>query len=115
MTDEKQIANIVNEHFVSITKNLSSKASISSKDCDSYFFHDHIIIKKIKEIYYKIILNSFKFDPVTKDDIKNGVRKLNVKKFSVFGCIPVTVLKNSVDVYLAHLRNSVNQVFFYIS
>ena len=47
MTDDKQIANIMNENFVSITKNLSPKASIPSKDCDSYLFLDHII-KKIK-------------------------------------------------------------------
>ena len=32
ITDEKQIANIMNEHFVSITKKLSLKPSISSKN-----------------------------------------------------------------------------------
>ena len=47
-TNEKQIANIMNEHFVSITKKLSLKSTISSKISDSDFFHDHIIIKKIK-------------------------------------------------------------------
>ena len=38
MTHEKQTANIMNEHFVSITKKLSLKPSISSKDSDSEFF-----------------------------------------------------------------------------
>ena len=38
ITDEKQAVNIMNEHFVIITKNLSSKPSISSKDSDSDFF-----------------------------------------------------------------------------
>ena len=32
ITDEKQINNIMNEHFLSITKKLSLKPSISSKD-----------------------------------------------------------------------------------
>ena len=37
ITDEEQIANIKNEHFVSITKKLSFKPSISLKDSDSDF------------------------------------------------------------------------------
>ena len=55
ITDEKQIADIMNEHFDNITKKLSLKPSISSKDCNSDFFHDHISIKKIKEIYPEIV------------------------------------------------------------
>ena len=74
ITDEKQIANIMNEHFVSTTKKLSKKPSISSKDSDSDFFHDHISIKKIKEIYPEIVPNIFKFEPVTKGDIKMKYR-----------------------------------------
>ena len=75
------------------------KPSISSKDTDSDFFHDRISIKKIKEIYPEIVLNSFKFEPVTKDDIKNEIKKLNVKKSSTFVCIPVAILKNCLHVY----------------
>ena len=108
ITDEKQIANIMNEHFVSITKKLSLKPSISSKNSNSDVFHDHISIKKIKEIYPEIVPNSFKFEPVTKDDIKNEIQKLNVKKSSKFGCIPVTILKDCINVYIVHLTNSVN-------
>ena len=48
ITDEKQIANIMNEHFVGITKKLSLKTTLSLKDSDSDFLHDHISIKKIK-------------------------------------------------------------------
>ena len=60
------------------------------------------------QIYPEIVPDSFKFELVTKDDIKNEIQKLNVKKSSAFGCIPVAILKNCVDVYLAHLTNSVN-------
>ena len=69
----------MNEHFVSITKKLSLKPSISLTDSNSDVFHDHISIKKIKEIYPEIVLNSFKFEQVTKDDIDNEVQKVNVK------------------------------------
>ena len=104
----EKIANIMNEHFVSITKKLSLKSSISSKGSGSDFFHDHISIKKIKEIYPEIVPKSFKFEPAIKDNIKNEIQKLNVKKSSTFGFIPVTILKDCVDVYLVHLTNSVN-------
>ena len=51
----------MNEHFVSITKKLSLKPSISSKNSNSNVFHDHISIKKIKEIYPEILPNSSKY------------------------------------------------------
>ena len=40
--------------------------------------------------------------------MKNEIQKLNVKKSSAFGCIPVTILKDCIDAYLVHLINSVN-------
>ena len=36
------------------------------------------------------------------------MQKLNVKISSTFACIPVTILKDCVDVYLVYLTNSVN-------
>ena len=52
--------------------------------------------------------NSFKFEPVAKDYKKNEKQKLDVKKSSIFGFIPVAMLKDCVEVYLFHLTNSVN-------
>ena len=69
----------MDEHFVSITRKLSLKPSIFLQRSNSDFFHDHISIKKIKETYPEIVLNSFKFEQVTKDDIDNEVQKVNVK------------------------------------
>ena len=40
--------------------------------------------------------------------MKNEIQKLDVKKSSAFGCIPVTILKDCIDAYLVHLINSVN-------
>ena len=106
ITDEKQINNIMNEHFLSITKKLSLKPSISSKDSNSDFFHYYISFKKIKEIYPEIFPNIYKLKPATKE--KNEIQKFNVKKSSTFGCIPVTILKDCVDAYLVHLTNAAN-------
>ena len=88
ITDEKQIA-IPYEHFVTITKELSSKPSISSKDSDLDFLHDHISVKNIKEIYPKIDPNSFTSEPVTKNDIKNEIQKLNVKNLQHLVVFPL--------------------------
>ena len=41
ITDEKQIASIMNECFVSIIEKLSLKAGIPSRDSDSDFFHKY--------------------------------------------------------------------------
>ena len=84
-------------------KKVKFKSQYFLKNSNSdFFFQDHITIKKIKEIYPEIVRNSFKFEPVTKDDIKDEMQKLNVKKSSTFGCIPVTILKDRVDIYLVH-------------
>ena len=110
ITNEKQIANIMKDYFVIITKKLSLKPIISSKDLDldfSWSYHH----KKIKEIYPKIITNSCKFESVTKDNVKHEIRILNVKKFSTFSCIHVTSLNNCVDAYLDYLTSSVNYSF----
>ena len=53
ITDKKQIANIMNEHFVAIRKKFSTKPSISSKDSDSDFFHDHISMRRSKKFIPK--------------------------------------------------------------
>ena len=60
----------MNDNFVIIIKKLNLKPGISSKDSYLDFFHDHIGMKKIKGIFPKIVANTFKFEPVTKDDIK---------------------------------------------
>ena len=49
---------------------LSLVPGISSKHCDSDFFHNYISIKRIKEFYPEIIWNSFKFVPGSKHDVK---------------------------------------------
>ena len=51
ITDEKLIFNSI---LLALQKKLSLKPSISSKDSDSNFCHDHINIEKIKEVYPEI-------------------------------------------------------------
>ena len=100
ITDEKQIASIMNECFVSIIEKLSLKAGIPSRDSDSDFFHNYISTKKINEFYPEIVSNSFKSQPVTKYNVKMKYRNSMEKNLSRFDCIPVKILKDCIDVYL---------------
>ena len=42
------------------------------------------------------------------DDVKKEVLNLNSKKSSLSGTIPVTILKQTIDVHLQHLTNAIN-------
>ena len=65
-------------------------------------FKTYYLVKRIKEIYFKIK----KWYNIA--NIITEIQKLNVKKWSTFGCIPVTILKDCVDAYLVHLTYSGN-------
>ena len=53
ITDERQIVNNINEHFVAITKQLSLKPTVSSKasDCD-FFFMIISVKRRSKKSFY---------------------------------------------------------------
>ena len=55
-----------------------------------------------------MIPDSFHFKSVSLDDVKKEVLNLNPKKSSTFGTIPVTILKETIDVNLQHLSNATN-------
>ena len=65
------------------------KAKFKSNDsidcligCESnlHMFHNHIYIKKINEIYAKVVPSIFAFELVTEKDVKREIQNLKVKK-----------------------------------
>ena len=110
--NEKQIATIMNDYFINITKNLDLKSSkkCTAKDLNSIVseFHDHISIKKIKEFFPDINVNNFEFGTVTMEDVKKEILNLNSKKFSTSGSTPAIILKQFLDIDLPYLTKSVN-------
>ena len=42
------------------------------------------------------------------DDVKKEVLNLNPKNSSTSGTIPITILKQTIDVHLQHLTNAIN-------
>ena len=72
-------------------------------------FDVHIIVCKIKETYSKILQeDNFNFKLVSMDEIKKTVLKLNPKKSAMYGAIPASILKQSIEVRLKYLTNTVN-------
>ena len=112
IADEKRVAELMNKYFINITKNLNLKALIinTTDDIQSLTknYENHISVRKIKEAYPEIVPDSFHFKSVSLEDVKKEVLNLNPKKSSTSGTIPVTILKQTIDVHLQHLTNAIN-------
>ena len=102
---KKRVAEVMNKYFINITKNLRLKAQIinTTDDIQSLTknYDNHISIRKI-------VPDSFNFKSVSLDDVEKEVLNLNPKKSSISGTIPVTILKQTIDVHLQHLTNVIN-------
>ena len=61
----------------------------------------------MKEAYCEI-LSVFSFKMVSMDKVKKVVLKLNSKKSSTYGTILVSVLKQTIEVDLKYLTNTMN-------
>ena len=62
----------------------------------------------VHEKYPEILPESFKFQFVSKNEVKKEIESLDTKKSSTYGSIPATILKQCVNAYLPHLTNSIN-------
>ena len=106
-TNEKEIATIVNNFFVNITKNLDLKSSkkCTAKDLNSIVseLDAHISIKKIKEFFPDINVNDFDFKTITMEDVKKEILKFWLNVSSNFK----TVLR-----YLSFLFNKVYKLYY---
>ena len=112
LTDSKAISKTMNNFFIRITKNLNLKLYKNSSLTDindiTSNFDNHMIIKKIKESFLNTVFRDFNFQEVCREDVKNKIINLNVKKSSTNGYNPVTILKQFVDVYLMFSTETIN-------
>ena len=112
LTNEKEIANTMNNYFINITKHLNLKPHTASNTMDieqiTSAFNNYVNIKKIREFFAGIGSNNFEFTKVTEQIVKNEVLKLNTKKSSTSGSIPARILKQSVETYLPFLTKAIN-------
>ena len=68
INNEEEIANIMNNYFINITKTLNLKKQIPENEFDT-----HISIKKIHERYLEIVPESFKFEFVSNKDVEKEI------------------------------------------
>ena len=107
----------MNSYFINITKNLDLKPlkvpNTSDIDEITKYFDDHISVCKIKEGYSEILReDNFSFKMVSMDEVKKEVLKLNSKKSSTYGAIPASILKQTIEVHLKYLTNTINNSLF---
>ena len=110
---KKKIATLMNIYFINITKNLDLKLSAvpNTSDIDEItkHFDDNISVCKIKEAYSAILReDNFSFKMVSMDENKEEVLKLNSKKSSTYAVVPGSILKQTIEVHLKYLTNTVN-------
>ena len=108
ISDEEEIANIMNDYFIKVisTLNLKNQHDVGRSGVNK--FENHISIKIIHEKYPEIFPKSFKFQFVSNNEVKKEIENLDTKKSSTYGSIPATILKQCVNAYLPHLTNSIN-------
>ena len=103
----------MNNYFINITTNLDLKPSTISNTIDidkiTKHFDDHISVCKIKEVYSESLQeDNFSFKMASMDQVKKIVLKLNSKKSSTYGAIPANILKQTIEVHLKYLTNTIN-------
>ena len=75
--DEEETANIINYYFINVTKTLNLKKQLGVGRSDVNEFENHISIKMIHEKYPEILPESFKFQFVSKNEVKKEIENLD--------------------------------------
>ena len=91
ISDEEEIANIMNNYFINVTKTLNLKKQLGVGRSGVNEFDNHISIKMIHEKYPEILPESFKFQFLPKNEVKKEIQNLDTKKPSTHGSIPATI------------------------
>ena len=111
VSNEEEIANIMNDYFMNITRTLNLNKDFGASNDDPSEFESHISIKMIHEKYPEIIPDSFNFKLVSDDNVKKEIENLNMKNSPTHGSISASISKQCVDAYLSQLANSINYSF----
>ena len=110
---QKKNTTLMNNYFINITKKIDLNPSAVSNTSDTdkiiKFFDDHIRLCNIKEAYSEILpKDDFSFKMFSMDEVKKIVLKLNSKISSKYHAIPASILKQTIEVHLKYLTNTIN-------
>ena len=102
-----QHANKVKGGILSISNNKNCDINFNlSLNLFLFMKENHDSISKIKE--NNIIPKEFFFKEVSSNEVKKIIKSLNRKKSAINSCIPVSILIDSMDIYLPLLIDIIN-------
>ena len=108
ISDEEEIANVMNNYFINATKTLNLRKQLGVGRSGVNKCENHISIKMVHEKYPEVLPESFKFQFVSNNEVRKEIENLDTKKSSTYGSIPAAILKQCLNAYLLHLINSKN-------
>ena len=116
VNDNRAVANIFNDYFISITdsldiptvsKNLTPTNEISDPlDIALTKYKSHPSVKLIKERVQ--VEHRFEFERVSLQEMVVQLHKLNLKKSCPVGSLPTRLLKEHFDIFGVELQNLIN-------
>ena len=115
ITEEKELATVMNTFFVNITESLdlkkdddSSLNPINSENIND-ILEKHKNHPSVQEISQTFMTNKkFSFEFVTEDLVREEIMNLDGSKATPIGDISVDILKSTVDIHLPFITNSIN-------
>ena len=110
ISDDRKLSEILNTHFINITKTLDLKPSIISttKSLSEIIetFKDHPSIKKFFSLRREEC--QFKFHSISESKVRKIILNMNEKKVNLTGDTPAGILKGCVDSYISILTKILN-------
>ena len=85
ISDEEEIANIMNNYFINDAKTLNLKKQLGVGCSGVNEFENYISIKMVHEKYPEILPESFQFQLVSNNEVKKEIKNLDTKKSSTYG------------------------------
>ena len=111
VSDEEEIANVMNNYFINVTKTLNLKKQLGAECSDVNEFENHISIKVIHEKHPGTLPESFKLQLVCNNEVKKEIENLDTKRSSTYGFIPATILKQCI-MLICHISRTLQTILF---
>ena len=113
VSDERELANIMNNFFINITKNIKlkkdSKGKLNNLGDIHKAFQSHPSIEKIKKAINTT--EKFFFRNVRDDELRTFIINLDDSKTTPVGDISTDMLKQTVDLHLPIMTQIINIPF----
>ena len=107
VSDEKELATIMNNFFINITKDVElkkdSKSKLNNLEDILEAFESHPSIEKIKKAINTT--QKFSFCNRKDDEVRKSIMNLEGSKATPVGDIPSDTLKQTIDIYLLPRRS----------